>query len=115
MQAADAEGYGLSLAFWENGIYVGALLLIDLIACYLIFSSLGGSGLAQQLYTTLNKAEPSLFYSPLKSLPLIGFSILERITSLIFHFSWGLLCVFSTYYKKKNTSSLLCLWDCLIS
>ncbi len=25
MQAADAEGYGLGLAFWENGIYVGAL------------------------------------------------------------------------------------------
>ncbi len=76
--------------------------MINLIAYYLIFSSLGGSGLAQQLYTTLSKAEPSLFYSPLESLPLLGFSILERITSLIFHFSWGLLCVFAAYYKKKK-------------
>jgi len=102
MWAADAEGYGLGLAFWENGIYVGALLLINLISYYLIFSSLGGTGLAQQLYATLSKAEPSLFYAPLESLPLLGFSILERITSLIFHFSWGLLCIFAAYYKRKK-------------
>lgn len=36
MSAKDAEGYGISLAFWENGLLLGVLPLINLLTYYLI-------------------------------------------------------------------------------
>ena len=59
------------------------------------------SGVSQTVYNTLAQSAPSLFYGPAKALPNIGYSILERISSLLGHFSWGFLAVWSAVYKKK--------------
>jgi hypothetical protein len=44
---------------------------------------------------------PSLFYPTSSALPLIGYTVLERISSLLFHFSWSYLCVFAALFRKK--------------
>ena len=100
-KARDAEGYGLGLALWENGLYIGALTLIDYIIYYAILSSGSSSGIAQTLYSALSKDAPALFYPSSGALPLVGYAILERVTSLLGHFSWGLLCVLAAVYRKK--------------
>ena len=99
-KARHAEGYGLSLAFWENGVLIGLLTLIDYVTYYSILSN-PNSSLALTLYPTLVKDAPSLFYGNSHALPLIGYSILERITSLIGHFSWGYLAVLGAVYRKN--------------
>jgi uncharacterized membrane protein YhfC len=97
--ARDAEGYGIGLAFWENGVLVGGALLLN----YVIYDATlaGGGPGAQQLYNTLASAAPALFYSPSGALPLVGFAVLERISSLLVHFSWGLLVVLSVAFRRK--------------
>lgn len=99
LRANDAEGYGISLAFWENGVLIGALSLIDYAAYYLTLSGSGSA--AQQMFTTLSQDAPSLFYSASSALPLVGYEILERVSSLLFHFSWGYLCVLAAVYDKR--------------
>lgn len=99
MRANDAEGYGICLALWENGVLIAGLALLGYAAYYL---TLGGSGAAaQQLFTTLSQDAPSLFYSASKALPLVGYEILERVSSLLLHFSWGYLTVLAAVYKKR--------------
>jgi hypothetical protein len=100
LKARDAGGFGLGLAMWENGVLIGIPLLLN----YIVeFSVLGtpNSSYAQTLYSDLTKGAPSLFYGPSGALPLIGYSILERISSLFAHFSWGLLAVLAAVYKKR--------------
>jgi hypothetical protein len=96
----DAEGYGLGLAFWENGVLIGLLTLIDYSAYYAIIST-PNSPIAQTLYPTLMKDAPGLFYGPSGALPLIGYAILERVSSLLAHFSWGYLAVLGAVYRKR--------------
>jgi hypothetical protein len=99
MRANDAEGYGITLALWENGVLIGGLALLDYAVYY---ATLAGSGTAAlQLYATLSQDAPSLFYSTSSALPLVGYSILERVSSLLLHFSWGYLCVLAAVYRKK--------------
>ncbi len=98
--AKDAEGYGLGLALWENGIVIGIITLINYTVYYAALSS-GSNSISQQIYDTLSKSTPSLFYPPLQALPLVGLSIVERISSLLAHFSWGLLVVFAVIYRRK--------------
>ena len=100
MRANDAEGYGISLALWENGILMGALLLVDYAVYY---ATLAGSGTAAvQTFATLIASSPSLFYAPSGALPLVGFAILERVSSLLVHFSFGYLCVLAAVFKKRT-------------
>jgi len=100
LDAKDAEAYGLGLALWENAGYVGVLGLANFIAVYAMLAT-GGPN-SQQLLSSLVKARPELFYAPLEALPLVGYGILERVSSLLFHFSWGYLCLLATCFHKKS-------------
>jgi hypothetical protein len=100
MRGSDAEGYGLSLALWENGGLIGALALINVLYYAAVISS--GGPMADYLYGLLSKTQPQLFYSPLEATPLIAWGILERVGSLLVHFSWGYLCVKSAYEHRKE-------------
>lgn len=98
--ANDAEGYGVSLALWENGVLIGGLSLVQYVAYYSVLSGSGPS--AEQLYATLAQAAPSLFYPSSSAAPLVGYSVLERVSSLFLHFSWGYLVVLSAVYNKRS-------------
>jgi uncharacterized membrane protein YhfC len=100
IKANDAEGYGLGLAFWENGVLIGGSALLNGIVWYVTLA--GGGSVAQQLFDYLSVASPSLFDSASILLPQIGLAIIERVGSLFAHFSWGLLCVFAVVFKKKR-------------
>ena len=104
LKAQDAEGYGLSLAFWENGILIGLLTaplsILDLASYYSILSS-GTNSLSQLVYSTLSTNYKSLFLPPAQALPGIGLAILERISSLLAHLSWGYLVVLSVVFRRK--------------
>lgn len=104
-RAKDAEGYGLGLALWENGVLLSIPLLIDYAAYYAILGT-PNSSIAQTLYSTLSKDAPSLFYGPAGALPLVGYAILERGSSLFAHFSWGYLAVLAAVYKKRSYLSI---------
>ena len=93
LKAKDSEAYGLGLAFWENAGYLGVLGIFSLLSIYLTLTA--GTVSSLQLYSNLVVNRPALFYSPSQALPLIGFSILERVTSLLFHSCWGYLCLLS--------------------
>lgn len=99
-KAKDAEGYGIGLSFWENGVYLGILTLINYVSYYAILSA-GPSGISQSLYDTLIKNAPGLFSPTSIAFRAVGYAVLERVSSLLVHFSWGYLCVFAAIYKKK--------------
>ncbi|MDH2900562.1 MAG: hypothetical protein PXY39_06280 [archaeon] len=90
----------MGLAFWENGVLIGLLTLIDYASYYAILST-PSSSIAQTLYSTLSKGAPSLFYGSSNALPLIGYAILERVTSILAHFAWGYLAVLAAVYRKR--------------
>lgn len=100
LSVKDSEAYGLGLAFWENAGYLGILGLFSLLSIYLTLSV--GTISSVELYSSLVANRPALFYPPSQALPLIGFSILERVTSLLFHFCWGYLCLFSAFKHKRS-------------
>jgi hypothetical protein len=101
LKANDAEGYGISLALWENGVLIGGTLLIDYAIYYATLSSRSGAAAVHMLATLLQSA-PSLFDPPSSALPLIGYAILERVSSLLVHFSWGYLCVLAAVLEKRT-------------
>jgi hypothetical protein len=101
----DAEGYGLGLAFWENGLLLGVFSLLNYIAYYAILSS--NLQQAQTIYDMLIAKQPELFYSSAKAIPIVAYSVLERISSIMVHFSWGLLAIFAVTYGKKRFIPLL--------
>lgn len=82
IKALEAPAYGACLAFWENGILLGLLAIPGLI----VVINNGGSGL------------PSGSASDV--LGLVALGTLERISSIIFHFSWGILTVIAATSKK---------------
>lgn len=94
----DGEFYGLGLAFWENGVYLGALSLINLLSIYLILQS--NSALAEQTYKILMSTNPALFELPGKLLVPVAVSAVERISSLLAHFSWGTLVTLAVLTKR---------------
>jgi hypothetical protein len=97
----DAGAYGISLAFWENGVYLGIFSLISLVSIYAVLV-VGPANVAQQVYNALQPAQSSLFDPPLKALPLVGFGILERISSILVHCAWGYLVVLAVIYKRNS-------------
>lgn len=100
LNVKDAEGYGLGLAFWENAGYVGVFGLFTLVSVYLTLAS--GGPTAQKFYSDLISTRPDLFYPASLALPLIGYGLLERVTSLLFHFCWGYLCVLAACLHKRQ-------------
>ena len=99
LQASDAAGYFIGLAFWENGVLVEGPLLLDYVIYTIVLA--GGGGAAQQLYALLSNSSPALFYPASAALPLVGFAVLERVSSLLIHFSWGLLCVLAVAFRRR--------------
>ena len=99
LDGRDAEGYGVALAFWENGVLLGALVMLNLALDYIIIAE---GLLPQSVYQTLVNADPSLFYAPSQLLVPTAFGFLERVSSLLLHFSWGYLCVLAAYLGKKK-------------
>ncbi len=97
----NAEAYGLSLAFWENGVLLGILPLISLIADFLIIAN-GPASLSSLVSGALQKSSPGLFIGTYQALPVIGYSVLERISSLMVHFAWGFLVVTSVSLGRKR-------------
>jgi hypothetical protein len=100
MNPKDAEGYGLGLGFWENAGYLGVLGLVNLLSVFLMLAF--DVPTAQELYSTLTKVRPALFYSAAQALPLIGYYLLERATSLLFHLSWGYLCLLAACVRDRR-------------
>ncbi len=98
MVAADGEAYGISLAFWENGVLLGALSLVNLIGTYLLIAN---GLLPASVYQTIVTSSPSLFYPPSQLAFPMALGILERVSSLLAHFSWGYLCVLAAYLRKR--------------
>ncbi len=105
IEARDAESYGLGLAFWENAILFSVPLLLDYAVYYIVLGS-GHDATSGQLFSQLSANAPALFYSASRALPIIGLVILERVSSLLFHFSWGYLCVMAVAFKKKSLLGL---------
>ncbi len=101
LYASDAESYGISLSFWENGILLGMLSLVSLLSDYFIiatFPSLGGA-----VRYALISGQPGLF-EPTSGSTLIniGLSVLERLSSLMAHFAWGVLTVIAAARRKPG-------------
>ena len=101
LSPGDAGGFGLGLAFWENAVLFAIPLIINYTSYYVILSA-PGSGAAQVIYPILTKDSPSLFFPPSTALPLVGLAVLERVSSLLAHYSWGLLCVLGAAYGRRG-------------
>ncbi len=100
LKASDAVPYGLSLAFWENGVLLGVFSMLNLGVLYLLLAS--GTSAAASTYSQLVAAEPSLFLPPAALLPSILLGTLERVSSMLAHVAWGVLCVYSVVSGKKR-------------
>jgi len=98
MNRRDGVGYGLCLAFWENAIVIGAFSLVDLL--FYFVTIMNGGAAADSLFALLSKSQPQLFLPPLDALQIIGWGILERVSSLMAHLSWGYLCLRSALTRK---------------
>ncbi len=94
----DAAGYGLGLAMWENGVLISIPLLVNYLLYYIILAS-PSSG---SFFSTLHEVAPALFLPTYQALPLIGFSILERASSLLVHAAWGYLTVIAAVTGKRR-------------
>jgi hypothetical protein len=101
-EARDAEAYGIGLAFWENGVLLGFISLINLAAIYVLLASNASPAILQQISST----QPSLFNPPPDVLTLFAWGTLERISSLLAHFSWGYLCVLAAAFRKWRYSAI---------
>ncbi len=99
LAAKDDEGYGLGLGLWENAVVVGGFGLLNLLIIYLTFAS--GGSTAEALRAVVVNSNPELFAPPVQAFTTVGFGLLERVSSLIFHFAWGLLCVLSAVTRKR--------------
>jgi hypothetical protein len=95
--ARDAVAYGIGLSFWENGVLLGCLALFDLAVIYLVLS-MGGS-----LAATVASQLPSAYFaSGTVALQNVALGTLERVSSMMVHVAWGLLCVLSAATGKKR-------------
>lgn len=100
ISASNASAYGVGLAFWENGVLLGALSIFNIIVIYITIAS--GGPASTVLYSKLLTTQPGLFASTSVALSSIGLGILERASSLIIHFAWGYLVVLAAFYKKRK-------------
>jgi len=98
--ASDGVGYGLSLAFWENGVLLGALPILNLTVTYMLIAS--GSSLGQTVYTTVYNADPTYFQPPSVILWSVLLGTLERLSSMLIHVAWGVLVVLAAASGRKR-------------
>jgi hypothetical protein len=96
----DAVPYGIGLAFWENGVFVGLLSVFNLAVIYLILT--GSSPLADTVYQQLQSTSPGLFSSPASLLPGVLLGTLERVSSEMAHIAWGILVILSAVSGKRR-------------
>lgn len=96
-----AGGYGISLSFAENGLLLGLFSLIQLVSIYMIIF-LGIDPLSNMLSEELRKRNPELFLSTTEILPLVGLSIVERISSILAHYSWGVLVFLAAVMRRPR-------------
>ncbi len=98
MMRRNAFGYGIGLAFWENGVLLGIFSLISLISTYVVLSS--GGGAASIAYNAIEKSSPMLFSTSQQAVQPILLGVLERVSSIMLHVAWGFLVFAAAYYKK---------------
>lgn len=84
MRIEAAPAYGMGLAFWENGVLLGVLALPAL-----IWAMTSGNSALQN-------------GSPSEILWLVALGTLERVSSIIVHFSWGILTVVAAASGKMK-------------
>lgn len=100
LKTSDAVSYGLSLAFWENGILLGAVSILSLGVTYLLLGN--GSSEAATVYSQLVTKQPSIFLPPASLLPSVLLGTLERFSSMLIHIAWGVLCVYAAASGRKK-------------
>jgi len=100
LRRRDGVGYGLGLAFWENAVLIGATSTLSLL--FYSFTIAQGGVAAGSVYTMLSKSQPQVFAPPPEALQLVGWGVLERISSLMAHLSWGYLCLRSAVSHRKE-------------
>jgi hypothetical protein len=100
MDNKDAEAFGLGLGFWENAVLLGLLSLFDLVVIYFVLSS--NTPVAQTVYSQLSKSAPDLFSPPSQAIGSVAAGVVERMSSILIHFSWGYLCVMAAYFRKRK-------------
>jgi YhfC intramembrane metalloprotease len=100
MKKNDGVGYGLGLAFWENAILLSATSLLSLLFYSTAIAQ--GGATAESTYSLLSKSQPQLFYPAVQAIQVVGWGVLERISSFMVHVSWGYLCLLSAISHKKE-------------
>jgi len=100
MRRRDGVGYGLGLAFWENAVLIGSTSLLSLLYYWITIAQ--GGVAAETLYALLSRSQPQLFAPPLEAWEAMSWGILERISSLLAHLSWGYLCLRSAVSHRKG-------------
>ncbi len=84
MKIEAAPAYGMGLAFWENGVLLGVFALP-----VLVWAITSGK-------TALQYGSPSVV------LWLVALGTLERVSSILIHFSWGILTVVAAVSGKMK-------------
>jgi hypothetical protein len=96
----DGVAYGISLAFWENGALIGGVSLLNLALVYFLLAT--NSSAAQALYSTLSTSQPAYFLAPSALMPSTLLGTLERLSSLLIHVAWGVLCVLAALTGRRR-------------
>jgi hypothetical protein len=100
LKSGDGVAYGISLAFWENGVLLGVLALFNLTVVYAILST--DSSVSQSVYAALTNSQPSDFLPQSALLPSVLLGTLERLSSILAHAAWGTLCVLSALTRRRR-------------
>lgn len=91
-----AISYGTMLAFWENGILEGLIVLIN-VATLLALQKYNPALVEQIL-----RSQPALAYPTSQLLPYIGLGALERVSSFLAHASWGSFAYYYLFNRSKR-------------
>ncbi len=102
-KAIDGISYGLLLAFWENGILLGVLPIINIISAFAIIH--GGTAASSTVYNSIASSNPSLLLGGIPTVSIL-LGILERVSSIIIHLSWGILAFAAAFYGRKKYLAL---------
>lgn len=100
MSRKDAAGYGMGLAFWENGVLLGAFSAINIAAIYVALAS--GGPAATAAYSSIASTQPALFYPVQQAISPLLLGILERMSSIMLHAAWGFLVFIAAFYRKRS-------------
>jgi len=100
LKSSDGVPFGISLAFWENGVLLGLLSLFDLAVLYFLLAS--GTGLAQTVYSQIAATQSAYFLPPAALVPSVLLGTLERVSSMLAHIAWGALCVYAAATGRKR-------------